>query len=182
MKIICSCGKELTDHEDGVNETDYYECECGLAYNVLTSRWKKEAEENEEEESDEDNLKEFEVKANETTEKTITFRVKGENKTQAIEKLQEGDEESSHEEVDAEITEVSEEEEEFVDGEDNCILCGEKFIIGEDGNELGFCCKCQEKDDFPYDLDAYYKDKDAGKVGFKGFETMSRGILEPYRK
>ena len=65
---------------------------------------------------------------------------------------------------------------------DNCILCGEEFIIGETGNELGFCCSCQEKPDFPYDLDKYYKDYDNNKVVFKGFDTMSRGILEQYRK
>ena len=63
-----------------------------------------------------------------------------------------------------------------------CILCGKDFILGETGNELGFCCKCQRRPDFPYDLDAYYKDYDAGKVAFKGFETMSRGILEQYKK
>lgn len=65
---------------------------------------------------------------------------------------------------------------------DNCILCGEKFITGETGNELGFCCQCQEKKDFPYDLDRYYKDLDAGKTVFKGFDTMGRGILEKYRR
>ena len=63
-----------------------------------------------------------------------------------------------------------------------CILCGKEYMLGNDGNELGFCLECQEKDDFPYDLDAYYKDYDAGKVIFKGFETMSRGILEKYRR
>lgn len=35
---------------------------------------------------------------------------------------------------------------------DKCILCGKNFIIGETGNELGFCVKCQKKKDFPYDL------------------------------
>lgn len=68
------------------------------------------------------------------------------------------------------------------DNHDYCILCGNEFIIGVDGNELGFCCKCSEADDFPYDLDKYYKDYDNDKVVFKGFETMSRGILEKYRK
>ena len=63
-----------------------------------------------------------------------------------------------------------------------CILCGGEFMIGIDGNELGFCIECQEKDDFPYDLEAYYKDYDNDKVIFKGFETMNRGILEPYRR
>lgn len=63
-----------------------------------------------------------------------------------------------------------------------CILCGKEFTVGEDGNELGFCIKCQEKPDFPYDLDKYYEDYDNDKVTFKGFETMSRGILENYRK
>ena len=70
----------------------------------------------------------------------------------------------------------------FVLGEELCLLCGEPFIIGEDGNELGFCVKCQEKPDFPYDLDAYYKDYDTNKVAFKGFDTMERGLLEPYRR
>ena len=65
---------------------------------------------------------------------------------------------------------------------DECILCGKKFMMGEDGNELGFCVECQEKPDFPYDLDKYYEDYDNGLVVFKGFETMSRGILEKYRK
>ena len=65
---------------------------------------------------------------------------------------------------------------------DSCLLCGENFIIGETGNELGFCADCQDKDDFPYDLDKYYKDYDNNKVVFKGFDTMSRGILEAYRK
>jgi len=65
---------------------------------------------------------------------------------------------------------------------DYCILCGKEFMMGEDGNELGFCCECQEKPDFPYDLEAYYKAYDDGKEIFKGFETMSRGILEKYRK
>lgn len=73
--------------------------------------------------------------------------------------------------------------EEFIDdNEANCIMCGNCFVIGEDGNELGFCTGCSSKPDFPYDLDAYYKAKDAGNEIFKGFETMSRGILEKYRK
>lgn len=63
-----------------------------------------------------------------------------------------------------------------------CIMCDKAFTIGEDGNELGFCLSCQEDKDFPYDLDAYYEDHDADKVAFKGFETMDRGLLEPYRK
>ena len=65
---------------------------------------------------------------------------------------------------------------------DNCVLCGKPFIIGEDGNELGFCIRCQKNKDFPYDLDKYYKDHDKGKTTFKGFETMNRGILERYRR
>lgn len=65
---------------------------------------------------------------------------------------------------------------------DKCILCEESFTPGEDGNELGFCCKCQSEKDFPYDLDKYYKALDKGKEVFKGFETMDRGILEKYRK
>jgi len=64
----------------------------------------------------------------------------------------------------------------------HCILCNREYMIGEDGNELGFCCKCQDDSDFPYDLDRYYKDYDNGKTTFKGFDTMSRGILEFYRK
>lgn len=65
---------------------------------------------------------------------------------------------------------------------DRCILCNEIFIIGETGNELGFCVTCQEKKDFPYDIDEYYRDYDNNKVAFKGFETMDRGILEAYKK
>lgn len=65
---------------------------------------------------------------------------------------------------------------------EKCLLCGNDFIIGEDGNELGFCVTCQEQNDFPYDLDKYYEDYDADKVVFKGFDTMGRGILEKYRK
>lgn len=72
----------------------------------------------------------------------------------------------------------------YSDPEDivHCILCGKEFMLGVDGNELGFCVECQEKSDFPYDIDKYYEDYDKGLVVFKGFETMSRGILEPYRK
>lgn len=66
--------------------------------------------------------------------------------------------------------------------ENNCILCGDTFVAGETGNELGFCCKCTGKKTFKYDLDAYYKAYDEGKEVFKGFETMSRGILEKYLK
>ena len=67
--------------------------------------------------------------------------------------------------------------------EAECLLCGKIYDIElGGGNELGFCVDCQEKPDFPYDLDAYYRDYDAGKVAFKDFETMQRGILEPYRK
>lgn len=64
---------------------------------------------------------------------------------------------------------------------EKCLWCGESFIPGEDGNELGFCCKCQEDKEFPYDIDAYYKDYDDNKVAFKGFDTLSRGLLEPYK-
>jgi hypothetical protein len=71
---------------------------------------------------------------------------------------------------------------EDIDSYEKCILCGQSFTIGEDGTELGFCIECQESDDFPYDLDAYYKAYDEGKVSFKGFETLDRGILEPFRK
>ena len=71
---------------------------------------------------------------------------------------------------------------EYPDDVDNCIMCEELFMMGNTGNELGFCCKCQEDPGFPYDLDAYYKDHDTGKVAFKGFDTMSRGILERYLK
>jgi len=65
---------------------------------------------------------------------------------------------------------------------ENCILCGQLFTIGETGNELGFCITCQEKPEFPYDIDKYYQDYDNNKVAFKGFDTMARGLLEPYRK
>ena len=65
---------------------------------------------------------------------------------------------------------------------DYCILCNRAFIIGEDGNELGFCIACQNKKDFPYDIEKYYKDYDNNKVTFKGFETMEIGLLENYRK
>jgi len=68
------------------------------------------------------------------------------------------------------------------DFKDYCILCNKEFIIGESGNELGFCIECQEKPNFPFDLDKYYKDYDKGLVVFKGFETMSRGILNKYRR
>ena len=68
------------------------------------------------------------------------------------------------------------------ENEDNCIWCGQEFTIGEDGNELGFCMECSKNPAFPYDLDAYYRDYDEGKVVFKGFDTLGRGILEPYRK
>jgi|TARA_Y100000034_G_scaffold133551_1_gene199329 hypothetical protein len=63
-----------------------------------------------------------------------------------------------------------------------CVLCDHAFYLGESGNELGFCIKCQEKEDFPYDLDKYYADYDNDKVAFKGFETMDRGLLENYKK
>jgi hypothetical protein len=68
------------------------------------------------------------------------------------------------------------------DGVDVCILCEKAFFVGEDGNELGFCLTCQKDKKFPYDLDKYYKDHDKGKVAFKGFDTMERGLLEAYRK
>lgn len=61
-------------------------------------------------------------------------------------------------------------------------FCGKRFTLGEDGNELGFCVKCQNDDSFPYDLDRYYYDLDKEKTIFKGFDTMSRGILEKYRR
>jgi len=65
---------------------------------------------------------------------------------------------------------------------DKCILCNRDFEAGEDGNELGFCLTCQQDKNFPYDLDAYYRDYDNNKVAFKGFDTMARGILEAYRR
>ena len=68
------------------------------------------------------------------------------------------------------------------ENKENCILCEQEFMLAETGNELGFCIKCQEKKNFKYDLDAYYKDYDNNKVTFKGFDTMSRGILENYLK
>ena len=64
---------------------------------------------------------------------------------------------------------------------DICIMCENDFVIGETGNELGFCCSCSSNKNFPYDLNKYYEDYDNGKVIFKGFETMDRGILEPYK-
>jgi len=39
-KIICGCGKTIEEFEEGVNGTDYYECECGNAFNVLESKVK----------------------------------------------------------------------------------------------------------------------------------------------
>jgi hypothetical protein len=54
--------------------------------------------------------------------------------------------------------------------------------MGETGNELGFCIKCLNSKEFPYDIDKYYEDYDNGKAIFKGFETMDRGILEKYKK
>ena len=63
-----------------------------------------------------------------------------------------------------------------------CVFCGKQFNVGNNGNELGFCIDCQKQPDFPYDLDRYYTDLDSGKTIFKGFETMSRGILERYKK
>lgn len=68
-----------------------------------------------------------------------------------------------------------------VDGIFECQTCNKYFTVGEEGNELGFCVECQKDKDFPYDLKAYYKDYDAGKVPFKGDETMARGILEAYK-
>jgi len=64
---------------------------------------------------------------------------------------------------------------------DICIMCENDFVIGETGNELGFCCSCSSNKNFPYDLNKYYEDYDKGKVIFKGFETMDRGILKPYK-
>jgi len=49
MKIICSCGKILSEYEEGVNGSDYYECECGLCYNVIHSKYLDEDDEEEEE-------------------------------------------------------------------------------------------------------------------------------------
>ena len=59
-----------------------------------------------------------------------------------------------------------------------CVVCGKKFSIGNDGNELGLCLECGKQ----FDLDRYYKDHEAGKVAFKGFDTLGRGLLEAYRK
>jgi hypothetical protein len=81
-----------------------------------------------------------------------------------------------------EMVRLSGEGEKYEQGTNKCLLCGKPFTHGEDGNELGFCCTCQEADDFPYDIDAYYLDYDNGKVAFKGFDTMNRGLLENYRK
>ena len=35
MKIICECGKVLDIFEEGINGSDYYECECGRTFNVI---------------------------------------------------------------------------------------------------------------------------------------------------
>jgi len=35
MKLICDCGKELNEFEEGINGSDYYECECGITFNVI---------------------------------------------------------------------------------------------------------------------------------------------------
>jgi len=59
-----------------------------------------------------------------------------------------------------------------------CLECGKKFVAGEDGNELGLCEHCAS---VVYDCEKYYKDYDNGRVTFKGTDTISRGILEPYR-
>ena len=61
-----------------------------------------------------------------------------------------------------------------------CLLCGNTFVPGEDGNELGLCETCCIVGE--YDIDAYYKDLDAGKTTFKGTDTLSRGLLDPYKK
>ena len=80
----------------------------------------------------------------------------------------------------------SEKDHKELDGLDDntafCILCGKEYLLGDGGNELGFCCECSENPNFPYDLDAYYNDLDNDKTIFKGFETMDRGILEKYRR
>ena len=60
----------------------------------------------------------------------------------------------------------------------NCLICGKEFIMGEDGNELGLCEFCATN---VYDCDKYYEDYDNNKVVFKGIDTLSRGILEPYK-
>ena len=70
----------------------------------------------------------------------------------------------------------------YTEDEEFCILCGGTFTPGETGNELGFCMLCMDDPNFPYDLDKYYEDHDNGKVAFKGFETMERGLLEAYRR
>lgn len=63
-----------------------------------------------------------------------------------------------------------------------CVYSGIVYIVGETGNELGFSEFAMNQENFPYDIDAYYKDYDNGKVAFKGFDTMARGILENYLK
>lgn len=35
VEIKCSCGSTIKEYEDGVNDSDYYECECGKTYNVI---------------------------------------------------------------------------------------------------------------------------------------------------
>ena len=59
-----------------------------------------------------------------------------------------------------------------------CIICEGDFVPGNDGNELGFCLKCQKQQDFHYNLDKYYEDHDRGKVAFKGIETIDKEFDE----
>lgn len=71
-------------------------------------------------------------------------------------------------------------DEEYIEGleETDCLECGNSFVIGEDGNELGLCEYCAKN---IYDCDKYYKDYENNLVAFKGLDTISRGILKPYR-
>ena len=41
LKISC-CGKEITEVEEGINESDFYVCrECKKTYNIITGQEKE---------------------------------------------------------------------------------------------------------------------------------------------
>jgi hypothetical protein len=64
------------------------------------------------------------------------------------------------------------------DGMETCQVCGEGFMLGVTGNDLGICVNCGKF----FDLDQFYSDYDNDLVSHKGFDTLHRGILDPYRK
>ena len=35
FKLVCECGKELKWYEEGINGSEYYECECGRTFNIV---------------------------------------------------------------------------------------------------------------------------------------------------